>query len=53
MKLIKLKQELAQIQAKITVVEGNIEFYNLLQEKIAASKANTAEAVDGDTEGSY
>ena len=28
-------------------------YYNLLKEKIATSKAKTAEAVDGDTEGSY
>jgi hypothetical protein len=28
-------------------------YYNLLQEKIASSKAKTADAVDGDTEGSY
>lgn len=29
-KLIKLKQELAQIQAQISVTEGQIEYYNLL-----------------------
>ena len=29
-KLIKLKQELAQIQAQISVAEGQIEYYNLL-----------------------
>ena len=28
-------------------------YYNLLKEKIASSKAKTADAVDGDTEGSY
>lgn len=32
-KLIKLKQELAQIQAQISVTEGQIEYYNLLLQK--------------------
>ena len=32
-KLIKLKQELAQIQAQISVAEGQIEYYNLLLQK--------------------
>ena len=33
MKLIRLRQELAQIQAQIAVAEGQIEYYNLLLNK--------------------